>query len=200
MLPASSRPIDPSDERQLALALREGRPEAARQLVQRYQALLLRVCMRLLRNRHDAEDVVQESLLRAIRGIGGFDPSKPLRPWLVGITVNRCRTWRSRARNRACAALLPESYPDARSGLKDPDDLAGDLDDCLRRLRPEYRNVFVLFHDQGLPYEEIAQALDRPVGTIKIWLHRARAQLADALAACGHGPPERAVRSRGGEA
>ncbi|MEJ7638935.1 MAG: sigma factor-like helix-turn-helix DNA-binding protein [Singulisphaera sp.] len=51
----------------------------------------------------------------------------------------------------------------------------------LGRLRPEYRTVFVLFHEQNLAYEEIGEAVGRPIGTVKTWLHRARAELADHL-------------------
>ncbi len=74
-----------------------------------------------------------------------------------------------------------EDRPDHRPGLSDPDDLVGELERALERLRPEYRMVFVLFHEQGLPYEEISQAIDRPIGTVKTWLHRARAELAEHL-------------------
>jgi len=59
------------------------------------------------------------------------------------------------------------------------------LERGLRELRPEYRLVFVLFHEQNLTYEEIAQAVSRPIGTVKTWLHRARAQLAEDLSRRG---------------
>jgi RNA polymerase sigma-70 factor (ECF subfamily) len=74
-----------------------------------------------------------------------------------------------------------EELTDPRGGMTDPDDLAGELERALDGLRPDYRLVFVLFHSQHLSYEEIAMVVTRPVGTVKTWLHRARAQLADAL-------------------
>ena len=55
------------------------------------------------------------------------------------------------------------------------------VDRLLARLRPEYRLVFVLYHEHGLPYEEIGRAISRPIGTVKTWLHRARNELADDL-------------------
>ena len=70
---------------------------------------------------------------------------------------------------------------DPAAGLSDPDDLAGELQRAIEKLRPEYREVFLLFHEHNLPYEEIAQGIDRPVGTVKTWLHRARAELAEHL-------------------
>jgi DNA-directed RNA polymerase specialized sigma24 family protein len=60
-------------------------------------------------------------------------------------------------------------------------------------LRPDYRTVFVLFHEQGQAYEEIAEALDRPVGTVKTWLHRARLEVLERLQRRGMVPVEGAA-------
>jgi len=59
--------------------------------------------------------------------------------------------------------------------------MAREIEAAVRDLRPEYQTVFALFHDQGLPYEDIAQALRKPVGTVKTWLHRARLEVLDRL-------------------
>ena len=103
------------------------------------------------------------------------------------IAANRCRTALARRSRRP--ALAPgdsvADRADPRAAVADPDDLAGELERALSALRPEYRLVFVLFHEQNLMYEEIAQAMSRPVGTVKTWLHRARAQLAEALSRRG---------------
>ena len=80
-----------------------------------------------------------------------------------------------------------EDRVDPRPGVSDPDGLAGELQQAVDRLRPEYRLVFLLYHEQKLPYGEIARSLERPVGTVKTWLHRARAELADYLARRGVG-------------
>src|SRR5262249_4731429 len=63
----------------------------------------------------------------------------------------------------------------------DSAELVTEIQAALGELRPEYRTAFVLFHEQGQPYEEIAEALDRPVGTIKTWLHRARLEVLERL-------------------
>jgi RNA polymerase sigma factor (sigma-70 family) len=173
------------DDRALVEALRAGDPEAARLLVERFQGIVFGLCLRMMRHRHDAEDVAQDSFLRALRSIAGFDRNRPLRPWLVGIAANRCRTALARRARRRIEAEPVEAVIDPRPGLADPEDLAGELERSLERLRPEYRLVFYLFHEQGLPYEEIARAMKRPVGTIKAWLHRARAELAADLSRRG---------------
>ncbi len=170
------------DDRDLVEALRAGDPQAIRLLVDRFQGVVFGLCVRMLRHRHDAEDVAQETFVRALRGIGGFDGLRPLRPWLLGIAANRCRTALSRRSRRPSPIDSLEDRVDPRPGLADPDDLAGELARALAQLRPDYRLVFTLYHEQNLTYDEIAQVTRRPIGTIKTWLHRARAELATHLA------------------
>lgn len=188
--------VEPEDG-QLVSALRAGDPSAPALLLERYQAVVLTLCLRMLSHRHDAEDVVQETFVRACRAIAGFDGHRPLRPWLLGIAANRCRTLLSRRKRRPATVEAALDAPDPRPGLVDPEDLAGELERALAVLRPEYKLVFSLYHEQGLPYEEIARSVGRPVGTIKTWLHRARGELAAILAARGLDDREEA---RGGPA
>ena len=98
----------------------------------------------------------------------------------MGITVNRCRTWISqRARRPELVDYLQET-----AGREDPDganELTAEIRSAVDDLRAEYRAVFVLYHEHGQSYDEIAEAVDRPVGTVKTWLHRARLELLDAL-------------------
>ncbi len=165
------------DDRALVEALRSGDIQAPSLLFGRYHGMIYGLCFRMMRHRQDAEDVVQDTFLRALNGLKRFDASRPLRPWLLGIAANRCRTALGRRTKRPIPANSPEECVDRRPGLDDPEDLAGELDRALGQLRPEYRLVFVLFHEQALPYDEIAQAIGRPVGTVKTWLHRARLEL-----------------------
>jgi RNA polymerase sigma factor (sigma-70 family) len=173
------------DERALVEALRAGDPQAARLFIERYQGVLFGLCLRMMGHQQDAEDVMQESFLRAFRGVSGFDASRPIRPWLLGIAANRCRTALSRRARRAGPVDALETLADHRPGVVDPDDLATELERGLERLRPDYRLVFVLFHEQGLPYDEIARTVGRPVGTVKTWLHRARSEMAEYLSRRG---------------
>jgi RNA polymerase sigma-70 factor (ECF subfamily) len=177
------------DDPALVEAIRSGDPQATRLLVERYHGIVFGLCRRMLGHRHDAEDVTQETFLRALRAIFGFDPARPLRPWLLEIAANRCRTALAvRARRpRLAPVKAAEDHADPRPGLADPDGLAGELQRAVDRLRAEYRLVFLLYHEQNLSYEEIAASLDRPVGTVKTWLHRARAELAEHLARRGLG-------------
>src|SRR5215470_2911121 len=107
------------DDRALIEALRSGDPQAPRLLVERFQGVVFGLCLRMMGHRHDAEDVMQEAFLRALRGISGFDAARPLRPWLLGIAANRCRTALALRPRRAAPAEAIEVYPDHRPGLDD---------------------------------------------------------------------------------
>jgi RNA polymerase sigma-70 factor (ECF subfamily) len=149
-------------------------------LVARYQAEVYGLCVRLLGHRHDAEDVSQEVFLRIFRSLRRWDSTRPLRPWIMSIAVNRCRTWLTqRSRRPELVDYLHETA--AGRPEDDSTELVREIQAALHELRPEYQSVFVLFHEHGQPYEEIAEALDRPVGTIKTWLHRARLEVLDRL-------------------
>jgi RNA polymerase sigma factor (sigma-70 family) len=171
----------PAADADLVRRCLHGDPAAMRELVERFQSDVYSLCARLLNNTHDAEDVAQEVFLRVFRSLGKWDATRPLRPWVIGITVNRCRTWISRRPRRP---ELVDFLAESTAAAPESDD-GGELSEAIRiavdNLRPEYREVFVLFHEQGRPYEEIAEAVGRPVGTVKTWLHRARAELLNRL-------------------
>jgi len=170
----------PADEATLVQRCLRGEAEAVRGLVDRFQSDVFGLCVRLLCNRHDAEDVAQEVFLRVFRSLRRWDSSRPLKPWIMGITVNRCRTWMSqRGRRPELADYLQDTA--VSPPADDSAELLHEIQAALDELRPEYRTVFVLFHESGQPYEEIAEALDRPVGTIKTWLHRARIEVLERL-------------------
>jgi RNA polymerase sigma-70 factor (ECF subfamily) len=166
-----------------------GDPEAARELVERFQSDILAVCRRLLAHAHDAEDVAQEVFLRVFRGLRGWDSQRPLRPWVLSIAVNRCRTWIGRRGKGPELADYLHEAPDTRP-TDDSAELVREIRAAVDALRDEYREVFVLFHEHGRSYEEIAEVVGRPVGTVKTWLHRARLELLDRLRARGLVPDE----------
>jgi RNA polymerase sigma-70 factor (ECF subfamily) len=151
-----------------------------RQLVERFQGDVFGLCVRLLRDRHEAEDAAQEVFLRVFRSLRRWDSSRPLKPWIMGIAVNRCRTYLGRRARRPELVTYLQELPSPRPE-DDSAELVREIRAALETLRDEYRAVFVLFHEQGCSYEAIAQAVERPVGTVKTWLHRARLEVLERL-------------------
>src|SRR5262245_36095962 len=178
-----------ADEAALVRRCLRGEAVAVRTLIERFQGEVFGLCVRMLNHRHDAEDVTQEVFLRVFRSLRRWDATRPLRPWIMGIAVNRCRTWISQRVRRP----EPVDYLQETAGREDPDDaseLVLEIRSALADLRPEYRAVVVLFHEQGQSYHEIAEAVDRPVGTVKTWLHRARLEMLERLRRRGMVPED----------
>jgi RNA polymerase sigma-70 factor (ECF subfamily) len=178
-----------TDDASLVRSCLGGDAGAIRLLIDRFQVEVFGLCVRLLHHRHDAEDVTQEVFLRVFRSLGRWDPARPLRPWIMTITVNRCRTWLSQRRRRPEPVDYLHETLSARSA-DDAGELRAEIAAAVADLRFEYRTAFVLFHEEGQPYDEIAQVLDRPVGTIKTWLHRARLEILERLRRRGLVPDE----------
>lgn len=166
-----------------------GDPVCHRHFVERFQNLIFGLCFRMLSRRHDAEDVTQESFLRAFRNLHRWDQVRPLRPWLLTIAANRCRT---RLEERSRQPIPMENAADglpSRDGTAPLDD-AEEVQRAIETLRPEYRQCFVLFYQQELSVEQVAEILECPEGTVKTWLFRARKEVADVLRKRGYGSSE----------
>ena len=109
--------------------------------------------------------------------IDRWDPHKPLEPWLITIAGNRCRTHLSRRRHLeslsdACEPATEQTVQEqAAASLREEVSLA------ISRLPENQRSAFELFHEQSMSYDQIAMELNCPVGTVKTWVHRARANL-----------------------
>jgi RNA polymerase sigma-70 factor (ECF subfamily) len=138
----------------------------------------------LLRNSHDAEDVVQESYLKALRAFPGFRGEAP-RPWFLTIVRNTSFTWLRDSRSRVDSAEYHEELhvssgptPEAESLGKER---ARALEQCVQMLPSDFREVIVLREMEELSYQEIAEITDVPRGTVMSRLSRARARLAECL-------------------
>ncbi len=155
-----------------------GNESSQRMFVEQFQGLIFGVCLRMLGQRQDAEDVAQEVFLRVFRNLHRWDQVRPLRPWLLTIAANRCRTHLEERGRRPIPCDLQADLLPQRS-VSQPQDDAEEVQKALLTLRQEYRQCFVLFYQQELSVVEVAEILNRPEGTVKIWLHRARKEIAE---------------------
>lgn len=153
-------------------------------IVDRHARDLFRIARSLCRNNSDAEDVVQDALLAAYRGIGKFDGRSSLKTWLGKIVMKRSiSAWRKNRRHQSSVPLEPIHDSLGGNGRAMASNSTAavdqrlDLATVLPGIAEEYREVFILREIQGLSYAEIGQALGIPAGTVDSRLHRARNEL-----------------------
>ena len=155
--------------------------------------VLLRVANSLTRNHAEAEDLVQDTLLRAYRAIDGFDGRYP-RAWLLTILrnthINRNRRRRPELLRNPNAATdrMISAASDERTDEGVDDEIDVEIIRALDSLDEPFRQVVELVDIDGLSYAEAAEVLDVPVGTVMSRLHRARSRIRDRLAKVGFDP------------
>jgi RNA polymerase sigma-70 factor (ECF subfamily) len=183
-----------SDLRALVGQCLAGDQSAMLALVERFRGQVFGLCYRMLGHRQDAEDAAQETFVRVLKNLHRWDPTRAFEPWLLAIAGNRCRTALAARKRRpaaeAAVELVADDAPDEGSARQ----LAEEVQLALGRLRDEYRQAFLLFHQHELSYAEIAEAMKIPLGTVKTWVHRARRELIDALRQRGAIPGGNALR------
>jgi RNA polymerase sigma-70 factor, ECF subfamily len=178
-----------NDDRCLIAACRAGETEAFGALVRRYQDRLYPTVLRLTGRPEDALDVLQEAFLKAFEKLGSFHGDSSFYTWIYRIAVNLALSDRRKkrvARRREDRQGEPMDPPDDPSQT-DPTlpleraERDNRIQAALRALAPDHRAVVVLKDLDGLRYEEIAETLGVPIGTVRSRLHRARLELRERL-------------------
>ena len=177
------------DEKDLVLRACEGEGKAFDQLVLAYQRLIYSVCYRFVRNHDEANDLAQDTFLKAYQALHRFEPARPFRPWLVAIAANvsvsylrRRSRWRklSMKHQEDVASRSHGSGPNGAEALETEETLRA-VQKGIDALPPEYRAVLLLRVQEHLSYDEIADALELPRGTVMSRLSRARERLRKCL-------------------
>ena len=194
----AAREVADPEGAQLAAAAAAGSHEAFRTLVMRHQDRVYRLVVRMVRDPGVAEDLTQETFLKAYRALGSYDPRWKLASWLLKIahnaTIDHLRRQRLDTRPLEGSAEDDTGGPIAQladGSTPDPEQrargraLARDLCGALEALEPAYRELLLLRFQEGLAYHEIAEVTGLPLGTVKVRLHRGRKRLAEALASGG---------------
>ncbi|HEV7919159.1 MAG TPA: sigma-70 family RNA polymerase sigma factor [Thermoanaerobaculia bacterium] len=170
---------------------RQGDPEAFRQLVERHSKPIFRVAYRMTGNEHDADDVVQETLLRAYRQLEQFEERANFGTWLHRIAVN-CSLDLLRSRGRHDKHYAGDTSDEQLQGeitAADPQpdrlllsvELQQHVTAALERLSGNERTAFILRHFDGMPVEEIGRTLGIQVNAAKHTIFRAVRKLREAL-------------------
>lgn len=188
--PRRNPDVDPGEEARLIRAAQGGDEAAFTEIVRRYQRAVYRLAHGLTRNAADADDLAQETFVRAYRALERFRAGEPLYPWLSRITMNLAFSLFRHRRRRPETALEPLVEAGQQWGVEDDplEHAAGreqreQLQAAFGELSEEHQAVLSLRALEGLSYEEIAGTLQVPVGTVMSRLSRARSELRQRLAA-----------------
>lgn len=185
---------DAVDDAILVRQALEGSPDACEALVRRFERPVFNLIARLVRDAATAEDLAQDTFLKVFRALETYDPTYRFSSWVFRIAHN---TAVDHLRQRRLLTVGPSLDADGEERdpldrLPDPAGLTPEqsalrqeviatLDRAIDELRPEYRTAVVLRYQEGLDYQEIADVMDLPLGTVKTFLHRARHELARRL-------------------
>jgi RNA polymerase sigma-70 factor (ECF subfamily) len=183
--------IETKDDIEIIKAVQAGGKERFSVLVERYKRRAYLIALTLVNNREDAMDLAQDAFLKSFRAIKEFDASRPFFPWFYRILKNTCL---SHLKRRKLIRKFSLSATEADEGdIELPDQT---YDPCLivdrneakekvweafNRLNLKSREIIMLRHFQDMSYEEIAKALDIPIGTVMSRLFHARRQMKEMI-------------------
>lgn len=185
------------DDRELATHAARGLEPAFRELLTRYERPVFSLIYRMVRDRTLAEDLSQEAFIRAFNAIGTYKTSYKVSNWILKIANNHTI---DHLRKRRLETVSIDGSPHARTADEvtqsqvvvastdetpaeyvEHRELGSQIEQAIAGLREEYRTVIVLRHVEGYAYDEIADIMDLPLGTVKTYLHRARGELRKSL-------------------
>jgi RNA polymerase sigma-70 factor (ECF subfamily) len=203
--PRGPRPVTPDDQvdRDLVAAIRAGDSSAWTTLIERYKVRIFSICVRMVRDREMADDLTQDAFIKVIKGLDTFDERSKLSTWVYRVTTNVCLSKLRSEKLRRHASLeamasaggrntdrrselgfAQQREPGAEEGVE-RDEERQRMIDALDELSDEHRAILVLRDGRGLEYEQIAETLEIPVGTVRSRLFRARAALRHEFEASG---------------
>jgi len=187
--------FDRRNDLRLIKKCKRGEESAFALLLQRYRGPIYNLCLRMVRNPEDARDLAQEVFIKVFSLLDRYDERYAFSSWIFRIATNHCIDHLRRNRLRFLSLesttgmdgeevemQLPDSGPQPDTVLQRKEALER-LEEVIGELPPHYRVITLLRHDQQLSYEEIAEILQLPLGTVKARIHRARNQIQQMLAA-----------------
>ena len=173
----------------LIQAARQGDQKAYEELLTKYRSLVYHVMIKMVRNPQEAEDLTQEAFIKAFNALASFNEEYAFSTWLMKIATNNCIDFLRKRKLRTYSIDEPMQYKDEQVSIELPDhdptpekrllseERKKMIDEAIDSLPPRYRHVIVLRHKEEKSYEEIAELLELPLGTVKARIFRAREML-----------------------
>ncbi|MCC6143422.1 MAG: RNA polymerase sigma factor [Candidatus Hydrogenedentes bacterium] len=154
-----------------------GDRDAFSELVRRHQHIVYNVSYRFMRDATMAEDMAQEAFVKAFRLLKGFRGDCSFSTWMYRVTCSVCLTELGRRKKRGEVELEPHHMNEAAIDPPEDIDIPEKIRRCVNKLSDRYSTIITLYYLRGISYDEIAQSMDIPMGTLKTWMFRARKQL-----------------------
>jgi len=195
---ATAKDLRTLGDREVVALAKAGKEAAYRELLSRYERPVFSLIYRMVRDRALAEDLAQETFVKVLNALDTYRPEYKFSSWIFKIANNAAI---DQLRKREVDTLSLDGAPGARTAdeieataLQAVDrgesplaelearELGSQIEQAIGKLRPEYRTAILLRHVEGRAYEEIAEVMDLPLGTVKTYIHRARLELREYLA------------------
>lgn len=180
---------DVEDDARLVGAAADGDEIAFRTLVERHYDPCLRYATRMLGDRFDAEDAVQEAFVRAYRGLARYEDQGRFKAWLFRILVNRCRTAARIETRRRSRQVRPDAVPEQELAVRQPASTpfrSAAVKRAMATLPEKLKEAFLLKFVEGWTYEEMTELTGASVPALKMRVARARDSLRETLGEVGH--------------
>ena len=180
-----------SEDRVLVERCLKGEERAFEELLNKYKNSVYSICYRMVRNQTDAEDLAQDVFIRTFSVLDRYDPSYPFSSWLFRITSNLCIDFLRKAKGGMVSLDQPIEGSEGTIQRQLPADVVkpdremenkemmAALEEAISTLPEHYRIIVILRHQEQMSYEEIADDLGIPLGTVKARIHRARNLIKD---------------------
>ena len=195
---ATAKDLRTLGDREVVALAKAGKETAYRELLSRYERPVFSLIYRMVRDRALAEDLAQETFIKVLNALDSYRPEFKFSSWIFKIANNAAI---DQLRKRELNTLSLDGAPGARTAEEveatalqavdraeaplaelESRELGSEIEQAIGKLRPEYRTAILLRHVEGRAYEEIAEVMDLPLGTVKTYIHRARLELRDYLA------------------
>lgn len=179
------------EDAQLIRRCLKGDEKAYEKLLEKYRGPVFSICLRMVRNRDDAEDLAQDVFIKIFNILDRYNPSFPFSSWLYRITSNLCIDFLRKNKRTVFSLDKPVDGDDGEMFRQLPSDEIGPhrkmelkeemliLEKAIERLPEHYRMIVLLRHQEHLSYDEISETLGIPLGTVKARIHRARKTIVD---------------------
>ena len=195
---ATAKDLRTLGDREVVALAKAGKEVAYRELLSRYERPVFSLIYRMVRDRALAEDLAQETFIKVLNALDSYRPEFKFSSWIFKIANNAAI---DQLRRRELDTLSLDGAPGARTAEEveatalqavdrtesplaelESRELGSEIEQAIGKLRPEYRTAILLRHVEGRAYEEIAEVMDLPLGTVKTYIHRARLELRESLA------------------